>query len=92
MNAPDELITNVAAIFENQKVKATHTISIDPVDMMLASDNPYNWTSCYRLELERDDSHADGCLAAILDNSSLIAYVWNNEGKFELYENIILKA
>lgn len=91
LNAPDELITNVAAIFENQKVKATHTISIDPVDMMLASDNPYNWTSCYRLELERDDSHADGCLAAILDNSSLIAYVWNNEGKFELYEKYHFK-
>lgn len=92
LNAPDELITNVAAIFENQKVKATHTISIDPVDMMLASDNPYNWTSCYRLELERDDSHADGCLAAILDNSSLIAYVWNNEGKFELYEKYHFKS
>lgn len=91
LNAPDDLVTRLAAIFENQKVKATYTISIDPVDMMLASENPYNWTSCYRLELEREDSHADGCLAAILDTTSIISYVWNNEGKFNLYENYQFK-
>lgn len=84
LNAPDDLITRLAAIFENQKIKATYTMSIDPVDMMLASENPYDWTSCYRLETGREDSHADGCLAAILDKTSLISYVWNNEGKFTL--------
>ena len=80
LKAPDELVTKLGKIFENEKVEANYTISIDPVDMMLASENPYDWSSCYRL----DGDHADGCLAAILDNSSLITYIWNNEGKFKL--------
>jgi len=91
LNAPDELITAVGRLFENDTIDATHTISIDPVDMMLASENPYNWTSCYRLETNRTDSHADGCLAAILDSYSLITYVWNNEGKYDLYEKFKFK-
>lgn len=91
LKAPDELITRVAAIFENEKVKAKYTISIDPVDMMLASENPYNWQSCYRLETPNSSSHADGCLAAILDSSSLITYVWNREGKFKLYNKYDFK-
>lgn len=92
LNAPDDLITKIASIFENEKINATYTISIDPVDMMLASDNPYDWTSCYRLELDREDSHADGCLAAILDTTSLITYVWNSEGKFKLYDEFEFKS
>lgn len=92
LNASDELVTDIASIFENNEVQANHTISIDPVDMMLASENPYNWSSCYRLELEREDSHADGCLAAILDSTSLITYVWNNEGKFKLYDQFSFKS
>lgn len=91
LNAPDELVTKVGKLFENDKVEATHTISIDPVDMMLASENPYDWNSCYRLELDRSDSHADGCLAAVLDTTSLITYVWSNEGKYDLYENYKFK-
>ncbi len=91
LNAPDELVTKLGRIFENDKVEAFHTISIDPVDMMLASENPYNWQSCYRLELDRTDSHADGCLAAVLDTTSLITYVWNNEGKYDLYNNYKFK-
>ena len=85
LNAPDELVTAIGRLFENDKVEATHTISIDPVDMMLASENPYDWNSCYRLELDRSDSHADGCLAAVLDKNSLITYVWNSEGKYDMY-------
>lgn len=85
LNAPDELITKIAAIFENDIVEATHTISIDPVDMMLASENPYDWESCYRLETNNRSSHADGCLAAVLDTTSLITYVWNHEGKMNIY-------
>jgi hypothetical protein len=92
LQSPDELVTKVASIFENQKVKATYTISIDPVDMMLASENPYDWCSCYRLELGNDGSHADGCLAAVLDTASLITYVWNNEGKFDLYDKYKFKS
>lgn len=92
LNAPDELITQLGRTFENDIVEATHTISIDPVDMMLASENPYNWESCYRLETENSSSHADGCMAAVLDTSSLIAYVWNNEGKLSLYDKYELKS
>lgn len=92
LKAPDELITKIAAIFENETVEANYTISIDPVDMMLASENPYNWVSCYRLETSNDSSHADGCLAAVLDSSSLITYVWNNEGKFKLYDSFEFKS
>jgi hypothetical protein len=91
LNAPDELVTALGRLFENDKVEANHTISIDPVDMMLASENPYDWNSCYRLELDRTDSHADGCLAAILDDTSLITYVWEHEGKYNLYDNFKFK-
>lgn len=91
LNAPDDLVTKIGRIFENDKIQAKYTISIDPVDMMLASENPYNWTSCYRLELDRDDSHADGCMAAVLDTTSLITYVWEKEGEFNLYDNFKFK-
>lgn len=91
LGASDELVTELGRVYENNEVSATFTISIDPVDMMLASENPYNWNSCYRLELGNSDSHADGCLAAVIDDSSLISYVWNNEGKFKLYDNYELK-
>ena len=91
LKAPDEVVTKIAAIFENKEIEANFTISIDPVDMMLASENPYGWTSCYRLENDFQDSHADGCLAAVLDSTSLITYVWNNSGKFSLYDNYNFK-
>ena len=87
LKAPDELVTALGRIFENDTITGTYTISIDPVDMMLASENPYNWQSCYRLETPNDASHADGCLAAILDSSSLITYIWDKEGKFNLYNH-----
>ena len=92
LKAPDECVTDIGRIWENNEVNATFTISIDPVDMMLASENPYKWNSCYRLENDFPDSHADGCLAAILDTQSLITYVWNNEGKYNLYGNYELKS
>ena len=37
------------------------------------------------------DSHADGCLAAVLDDTSLITYVWNNKGKYHLYNTYEMK-
>lgn len=92
LNAPDELVTRIASIFENDTINATYTLSIDPVDMMLASENPYNWVSCYRLETFNTESHADGCLASVLDDACLIAYVWNREGKFDLYEDYNFKS
>lgn len=92
INAPDKLVTELASIFENDKIDATFTLSIDPVDMMLASENPYDWNSCYRLEIPNESSHADGCLAAILDSSTLIDYVWKNEGKFTLYDKYEFKS
>ena len=92
LNAPEELVTAIGRIFENEKIEATHTVSIDPVDMMLASENPYGWNSCYRLATDNSSSHADGCLAAILDDSSLITYVWNREGKFSLYNEYDFKS
>ena len=59
--------------------------------MMLASENPYGWESCYRLAIDNDSSHADGCLAAVLDDSSLITYIWNREGEFSLYDTYDFK-
>ena len=90
LKAPDELVTAIGRIWENEIVEGKYTISIDPVDMMLASENPYNWTSCYKLDTN-DCSHADGCMAAILDDSSLISYVWHKEGKFLLYNEYDFK-
>ena len=91
LNAPDTLVTKIGRLFENDEIEATHTISINPVDMMLASENPYDWNSCYRLELDRSDSHADGCLASILDTTSLITYVWDKEGEYNLYDQFKFK-
>lgn len=91
LNAPDDLVTEIGKIYENKKIEATHTLSINPVDIMLASENPYDWDSCYRLELQRSDSHADGCMAAILDTSSLIAYVWSSEGEYNMYDSFKFK-
>ena len=84
LQAPDELVTDIGRIYENDKIQGIYTISIDPVDMMLASENPYNWTSCYSLSMG-SESHADGCLAAVIDTSSLITYLWNKEGSFDLH-------
>ena len=58
---------------------------------MLSSENPYNWTSCYRLENDFEESHADGCLAGVLDSATMITYIWNNEGKFTLYNKYEFK-
>lgn len=91
LSAPDELVTAIGRVFENQKIEANWTISIDPTDMMLASENPYGWESCYRLAVDNDSSHADGCLAAVLDDSSLITYIWNREGEFSLYDTYNFK-
>ena len=91
LDAPNELVTAIGRIWENATVEGNYTISIDPVDMMLASENPYNWQSCYRLAIDNSCSHADGCLAAILDDSSLITYIWNKQGKFSLYNEYEFK-
>lgn len=88
--APDDFVTKLGRLFENQEIEANYTISIDPIDIMLASENPYNWTSCYRLEND-ESSHADGNLAALIDDSSLITYIWNKEGDFSLYNNYDFK-
>ena len=89
LKAPDDLVTAIGRLFEGGTVKGTWTLSIDPVDMMLASENPYGWNSCYRLTADNSSSHADGCLAAILDDSSLISYIWSSEGKMKLYEHTL---
>jgi len=91
LNAPEELVTKIGRIFENQAISATYTLSIDPVDIMLSSENPYNWVSCYRLSTENSESHADGCLAGVLDEATIVTYIWNNEGKFDLYNNYTFK-
>ena len=91
LSAPDTLVTKIGRLFENDEIEATHTISINPVDMMLASENPYDWNSCYRLELDRSDSHADGCIAAMLDKTSLITYVWDKEGEYNMYDQFKFK-
>ena len=90
LNASDEIVTEIGRVFENAELNATYTLSIDPVDIMLSSENPYNWTSCYRLE-NFEESHADGCLAGVLDKSTVISYVWTDAGKFVLYNKYDFK-
>lgn len=91
LNAPDELVTAIGRIWENSEVTATFTMSIDPVDIMLSSENPYGWCSCYRLADDNEESHADGCLAGVIDKSTIITYIWNNHGKFSLYNKYEFK-
>lgn len=84
LTAPDELITDIGRIYENKKIKGIYTWSIDPVDMMLASVNGYNWTSCYSI---KNGGYATGCLAAVLDENSTISYIGakNKDLKLESY-------
>ena len=90
LKAPDALVTAIGRAFEGGSVQGTWTLSIDPVDMMLASENPYDWNSCYRLATSNEASHADGCLAAILDDSSLISYIWGSQGDMQLYDHTLV--
>lgn len=86
LEAPEELVTAIAALFDNSRtVKSKLTLSIDPVDMLLASENPYNWTSCYKLD--RGECFADGCMAAIVDSASLIAYIGEESGDLSIVNN-----
>ncbi len=66
---------------KNDKINANFTLSIDPVDIMLSSENPYNWESCYRLE-EFYESHSDGCLAGVIEHPTIVTYIWTKEGKY----------
>ena len=84
LKAPDDMVTAIGRIWENSTIKANFTLSIDPVDIMLSSETPYNWSSCYRLE-HFCESHADGCLAGVLDSATIITYIWDKEGKYQLY-------
>lgn len=89
LDAPDSLITELGKIWEYEKVEGTYTLSIDPVDIMLSSENPYSWTSCYRLDPDYEGTCADGCLAGVIDSSTIVTYFWNEEGKFSLKQNYI---
>lgn len=91
LDAPDSLVTALGRLYENVTIKANFTISIDPVDIMLSSENPYNWQSCYRLSLNNEESHADGCLAGVIDSATLVTYIWTEEGKFDLYNTYKFK-
>ena len=91
LKAPDEVVTAIGRVFEHNKVSAIYTLSIDPVDIMTSSENPYKWTSCYRLEHPFRGSHADGCLAGVLDHDTIISYIWNKSGKLSLYNKYELK-
>ena len=92
LNAPDDMITALGRVWENNNMKATFTLSIDPVDIMLSSENPYNWKSCYRLDNDANEgSHADGCLAGVLDHSTIITYIWKEHGSFKLHGTYDLK-
>ena len=92
LNGSNEVVTAIGRCYENQVIKSNFTLSIDPVDMMLASENPYDWSSCYKLMTDGNDcSHADGCLASVLDDSTIITYVWNRSGDLTLYEKYQIK-
>ncbi len=83
LKAPEDLVTGIAAIYEFKKIKGTYTLSIDPVDIMLASENPYDWRSCYAL----DGEYADGLMASILDPKIAIGYIWEREGEHVIGRN-----
>ena len=92
LNAPDLLVTRIGKIFELDDVKSNYTLSIDPVDMMLASEAIYGVGSCYKLAQGCPDSHADGCIAALLDDTHTIAYIWDEEKPFNMYNRYKFKA
>lgn len=86
LNAPDSLVNELGGVYENEVIEGRFTLSIDPTDIMLSSENPYKWVSCYRLATDNEESHADGCLAGVLDSATIVTYIWTDEGKFTLYD------
>lgn len=87
---PQKLVDALGRILDNNKRKCTLTLSIDPVDILTCSVNPYNWTSCYSIA-NHCGSHADGALAAMVDSSSQVIYGWIDEGELELTKSCSLK-
>lgn len=86
LKAPEELVTDLAKLWEGQDGDYyNYTISIDPIDYMFASETPFEWSSCYSIhKAENEETHADGCLAAMLDGAHAISYTWKNEGKYAI--------
>lgn len=83
LDASDELVTEIGRIYENKKVSGNFVWSIDPVDMMLASITPYNWSSCYNI---KNGGYASGCMAAVVDENSTISYISDKVGDLKLEE------
>ena len=85
--APEELITDISKLLNSCKLKGTYRLSIDPVDMMTAACSNYEWSSCYNIQKSHQGTnHSDGCLAAVLDSSSMIGYVYT---KTETVEDVL---
>ncbi len=88
LQAPEELVTDLGKYYGEGALEGTYTVSIDPVDMILASVSGYEWTSCYRITSGDDGKgrgqHSDGAIAALIDTTSLITYLWRKEGKIDL--------
>ena len=72
-----DFINQLTSIMENRSMNSNYTVSIDPVDIMLASISKYKWTSCYNLE---NGGYRDGCFAAVVDTTTMIGICWTNKG------------
>ena len=69
----DTIVTAFSCATATIKRKAYQVvISINPLDMLLASEHTTGWSSCHGL----DDCKATGALAYLLDNTSAIAYAY----------------
>lgn len=89
-NLPQKLVDALGRILDNNRRKCTLTLSIDPVDILTCSVNPYHWTSCYSIT-NHCGSHADGALAAMVDSNSQVVYGWIDEGELDLTKSCSLK-
>lgn len=76
LGVEDGLINELGSIIENKSMASKYTVSIDPIDIMLASVSKYKWTSCYNLE---EGSYRDGCFAAVVDKTTMIGICWTNK-------------
>ena len=61
----------LSKVYQNKKIRGQNVLSIDPIDYLMSAINKNNWSTCHNMS---GGCHADGPLALMLDNSTLICY------------------
>lgn len=65
--------TYLSLLKQHTNLEGTLVLSIDPIDFISASDNTYNWKSCF--SVKRHGGYSRGCYTALTAPDICIAYI-----------------